>query len=970
MSSKKKKKSSSRSQAAGGTRTAGASSRRTSSGRVKPEISREVIGWILVLVFLILTLGVYLRDSLGAFGTAVSMVFTGVFGFGAYVIPLYSLMICLWALFGHVSRRTAWKIAGGYVFIILLCSLLSVLNGFSLNTIKLMYHGASVKTGGVVGGVIARALRSAVGKTGSVIILIFLMIILLILITEHSLVNGVRKAGEKTREETIKVRESARVRHEQRTLIREEKKRLQEEQRQKSEQAARETEQSQSLGVHGAGQISLEETQPSASRAEKAAGDHGTGGVTDAQGFNPDIMYHGGESAPTSGGSDKLRKAVREDKKTKAFQNTRTVEHPGPYHDGIVDIPLIDNDAYVSRKISEEENADPIIISDRQASSDAVSFGQNRSSGIIAPQSSAVTEAGSSEDQASDVFATPSVSHETEDLAAENRLERSSAAPAAQKAQETIEGVPADDGTVSTQKAFEKEEFPTGQKTQEEQMKESGIKPGADLSSVRKPGPTGKYVFPPLDLLSRPKTNQNQTRREELLADARKLEQVLLTYGVEAKVVQVNRGPAVTRFELQPRMGTSVKKIAGLDGDIAMALAATSIHIEAPIPGKSAVGIEVPNKETTTVTLREVIDSDVFRKSSSKLTFALGKDIDGDVRVADIAKMPHLLIAGATGSGKSVCINSMIMSILYKASPNEVKLILIDPKVVELQVYNGIPHLLLPVVNDPKQASATLNWAVQEMTRRYKKFAQYNVRDIRGYNDAFKAGKLDEEQAMPQIVIIIDELADLMMAASKEVETSICRLAQMARAAGMHLVIATQRPSVDVITGLIKANIPSRIAFAVSSGVDSKTILDSVGAEKLLGRGDMLFAPIGANRPVRIQGTFVSDAEVEKVTAFVKGHMEAVYDDDAMDSVSQTSGGSSGSDSEDDLDEYLEDAVRLVVEKQKASISMLQRAFRIGFNRAARLMDALERRGVVGPDEGSKPRQVLMTREEWENENI
>jgi len=377
------------------------------------------------------------------------------------------------------------------------------------------------------------------------------------------------------------------------------------------------------------------------------------------------------------------------------------------------------------------------------------------------------------------------------------------------------------------------------------------------------------------------------------------------------------------------------------------------------------VGIEVPNKEISMVTLRDVIDSNTFRKASSKLTFSLGKDIDGEVRVADIAKMPHLLIAGATGSGKSVCINSLIVSLIYKADPNDVKLILIDPKVVELSVYNGIPHLLLPVVNDPKKASATLNWAVQEMTRRYKKFAEMNVRDIRGYNEAVTELGEEDLKKMPQIVIVIDELADLMMVASKEVEASICRIAQMARAAGMHLVIATQRPSVDVITGLIKANIPSRLAFAVSSGVDSRTILDNVGAEKLLGKGDMLFSPIGASKPVRIQGTFVSDKEVEAVVEAVR--LQSLnYDSDLMDTL-QREGGSDAEGIDEEIDEYLEDAVKFVVDKQRASISMLQRAFRIGFNRAARLMDALYARGVVGPDEGSKPRKVLMTKEEWEN---
>lgn len=482
---------------------------------------------------------------------------------------------------------------------------------------------------------------------------------------------------------------------------------------------------------------------------------------------------------------------------------------------------------------------------------------------------------------------------------------------------------------------------------------------------------TEEYVFPVIDLLEKREVPAAGSRNE-LYQNAQKLENALMSFGVEARVTQVNQGPTVTRYELIPRQGVKVSRIVNLAGDIALNLAAPSIRIEAPIPGKSAVGIEVPNRHPVTVTLREIIESDVFRKFPSKLAFSLGKTIDGEVKVADIAKMPHLLIAGATGSGKSVCINSLLISILYKAHPKDVKLILIDPKVVELSVYNGIPHLLLPVVNDPKKAAAALNWAVQEMSMRYKKFADLSVRDIKGYNEAVQEHLAQGEvlESMPQIVIVIDELADLMMVAGKEVEEAICRLAQMARAAGMHLVIATQRPSVDVITGVIKANIPSRLAFAVSSGVDSKTILDTVGAEKLLGKGDMLFCPIGASKAVRIQGAFVSDHEVERVVEAVRqGTSGPSYQPDLTEKVENAGAGSLFA-QEEEKDEYLEDAIRMVVEKQKASISMLQRAYRIGFNRAARLIEAMYERGIVGPDEGSKPRKVLMTKEEYEEQGV
>ncbi len=456
-----------------------------------------------------------------------------------------------------------------------------------------------------------------------------------------------------------------------------------------------------------------------------------------------------------------------------------------------------------------------------------------------------------------------------------------------------------------------------------------------------------------------------------------KLQSTLDSFGVRVTVTNVSCGPAVTRYELQPEQGVKVSKITSLADDIKLNLAAADVRIEAPIPGKAAVGIEVPNKENSTVLLRELLESSEFNGHGSNVAFAVGKDIGGQTVVTDIAKMPHLLIAGATGSGKSVCINTLIMSILYKADPSEVKLIMVDPKVVELSVYNGIPHLMIPVVTDPKKASAALNWAVIEMMERYQKFAELEVRDIKGYNervaDAAKQG-LEEEKYkhLPQIVIIVDELADLMMVAPGEVEDSICRLAQLARAAGIHLVIATQRPSVNVITGLIKANIPSRIAFAVSSAIDSRTILDGAGAEKLLGKGDMLFFPSGYSKPVRVQGAFVSDREVSAVVEFLKSNNEgSAYNTEISEKISNmptggndSSGANSGN--ANGYDEYFADAGKLIIEKDKASIGMLQRAYKIGFNRAARIMDQLAEAGVVGPEEGTKPRKVLMSAEEFE----
>ncbi len=482
-----------------------------------------------------------------------------------------------------------------------------------------------------------------------------------------------------------------------------------------------------------------------------------------------------------------------------------------------------------------------------------------------------------------------------------------------------------------------------------------------------------EYEFPPLSLLKKGKKGAGGDSDEHLRETAMKLQTTLHNFGVNVTVTNVSCGPTVTRYELQPEQGVKVSKIVSLTDDIKLNLATADIRIEAPIPGKAAVGIEVPNKENSAVMLRDLLQSQEFQQAKSKLAFAAGKDIGGKPVVADIGKMPHVLIAGATGSGKSVCINTLIMSILYKASPEEVKLIMVDPKVVELSVYNGIPHLLIPVVTDPKKAAGALNWAVAEMTDRYNTFAEYSVRNLEDYNNkldhmTFQEGEKIPEK-MPQIVIIVDELADLMMVAPGEVEDAICRLAQLARAAGIHLVIATQRPSVNVITGLIKANMPSRIAFAVSSGVDSRTILDMNGAEKLLGKGDMLFYPQGYQKPARLQGAFVSDEEVSAVVDFLSNKNSASSYNEEIEQKINTSGFSHGAASggADDLDTYFIDAGKFIIEKDKASIGMLQRAFKIGFNRAARIMDQLSAAGVVGPEEGTKPRKVLMAMEEFEN---
>lgn len=500
----------------------------------------------------------------------------------------------------------------------------------------------------------------------------------------------------------------------------------------------------------------------------------------------------------------------------------------------------------------------------------------------------------------------------------------------------------------------------------------------AEMSESQKTPPPA-YVYPSLTLLGEPKGNQGGDARAELTESSQRLIDTLESFGIEAQIINIVRGPSVTRFELTIERGVKFSRITSLSDDIALSLGAVSVRI-APIPDKVAIGIEVPNKSTATVFIREVIGSRAFQSAKSRVAFAVGKDITGAAVIGDIAKMPHMLIAGTTGSGKSVCINSMLISLLYKSTPEEVRLIMVDPKMVELGNYNGIPHLLIPVVTDPKKASGALNWAVGEMERRYKLFADNQVRNLVGYNDLMRQKKVDAEQieggapeqynVLPQIVIVIDELADLMMVAAKEVETSICRIAQKARAAGMHLVVATQRPSADVITGIMKANIPSRIAFAVASQIESRIILDTTGAEKLIGKGDMLYAPLGEGKPTRVQGCFISNDEIENVIAKVKESATAEYSEEILEHIerqaeSGSSGGAGGDPSEDE-DEMLWDAVDVIMDTKQASVSMLQRRLKLGYSRAARIVDQIEERGIVGASEGSKPRQILISREEWQ----
>ena len=589
-----------------------------------------------------------------------------------------------------------------------------------------------------------------------------------------------------------------------------------------------------------------------------------------------------------------------------------------------------------------------------------------------------------------------------------NRADRPYDAKKGSAAEETAEDISREkrsDSFVPEQRAAKPEAVPAApRKDDGEEVSEfDGIGYQAEVSDAAKPEKV--YHYPPVQLLRLKENTNDASAREELEQNSRKLVETLTSFGVNARIVNICRGPSVTRYELQPAPGVKISKITNLSDDIALNLAANGVRIEAPIPGKAAVGIEVPNKVVSMVSMRELIDSDEFRNAKSKLTAVLGRDISGEIVVTDIAKMPHLLIAGTTGSGKSVCVNSILISILYKATPDEVKLLLIDPKMVEFSKYKGIPHLLVPIVSDAKKAAGALGWAVSEMLNRYKIFSEYDCKDIDSYNSLIERNLkyIDEhppvrnedgelvqpvmevgglpvaKEKMSRVVIAIDELADLMMAAPSEVEDSICRLAQMARAAGMHLILATQRPTVNVITGLIKANVPSRISLKVSSNMDSRTILDVGGGEKLIGRGDMLFSPVGAPKPVRVQGCYASEEEIEGVTAYIKKSAKAEYNSEIEENIKRieaeglSNGKKGGNDDSGDIsvDSKMEDAIQFVIESGQASTSMLQRRLKVGYARAGRMIDDMEQLGIVGPHQGSKPRDVLMTYNEWlERRNV
>ena len=886
---------------------------------------------------------------IGPVGNAISGVLFGIFGFTAYIAPIVIfLAVAFW--FANEGNPTAVRkmIAGVVLFLMLgvICDLIARTAGsMEQYDIKLLYTNCSTgkKGGGILAGSICYLLLHYLETVGTVLVVLLCSVISLILVTERSFLNSMRNGGDRirelSREDAVRRRENAQIRRqeqEERNSQREEARRIREEERRIREEERRlraeEKENEQILnaiprrekkvsGVMMDTSLKKQEAQPVGRREDI----HEIVYEEDAQEI-PVVE----ETRVTSSDFDKIKVTGMHQV---TMQETAAEE---PYEE--IPVEEVTSAATFKKPFERRESwQEEAALLTPQAESIRI-----HKEDIPEPVEEPVTEWQSSSDMRQLQPETePVVREPAETATAENRIRPKITAP----------------------------EPPKGNSPAEDQIHK-------DIAKAAKQ-PPAEYRIPPLSLLQKGKAATGDSSRE-LKETAMRLQQTLNTFGVKVTITDISQGPSVTRYELQPEQGVKVSKIVGLADDIKLNLAATDIRIEAPIPGKAAIGIEVPNKENMTVALRDLLESKEFQEFNSNIAFAVGKDIAGKTVVADIAKMPHMLIAGATGSGKSVCINTLIMSILYKAHPDDVKLIMVDPKVVELSVYNGIPHLLIPVVTDPKKASAALHWGVSEMEDRYRKFADYNVRDLKGYNKKIETMPVPEgEEApkkMPQIVIIVDELADLMMVCPGEVEESICRLAQLARAAGIHLIIATQRPSVDVITGLIKANMPSRVAFSVSSGVDSRTILDMNGAEKLLGKGDMLFYPQGYSKPARVQGAFVSDKEVSDVVDYLKnqalGNTYSNYAEDIEEKIKNigSSGGSSGSGSGggNDRDEYFEEAARFIIDKDKASIGMLQRVLKIGFNRAARIVDQLCEYGVVGEEEGTKPRKVLMSMEQFE----
>lgn len=919
----------------------------------------------------------------GPIGAALKAVQLGLFGLVGYIFPIVLSFVVAFILSNIDNPHATLRMTSALFMLVFLSALLQLFTAGGVQDRTLMdfySEGAELGIGGgIVGGALAMVLHTIAGTVGAALILIVASFVCLIYTTGKPLARIIAKhsaraashARDRAREDFSQVAESARLHREERRLAREEELRA---------RRAGVDMQAIDLSAHQ----SLAEMSVAPAPAEANAADQTTARKTPIpeDSFTiPAIDDMPSFEATLGAGADVEQPASAEPK-----LNTE------PTITGMGAILGPDENAANSVELPLNVRHTPVSRDDRATMPGSLWDDQNLMDNYL---DDGADETDRHEDDAFGQYTKPSADEDVMD-AEQPPLEDADDDPSAaayarddevsvgRNGVATIGRGDMEQGTrrivASNGQVIDADVEPIKKKieSQLDREKKENTPTDADNAKVQqeileKKKPQKPYVIPPLRLLQQP-ARQDFDTREEIRQNALTLQETLKSFGVNVTITNISIGPAVTRYELQPEIGVKVSKIVSLTNDIKMRLAAADIRIEAPIPGKSAVGIEVPNKHGATVYLGEVLGSSEFQGAKAKLAFGVGKDIAGKTIVTDIAKMPHLLIAGATGSGKSVCINTLIMSLLFKYKPEDVRMIMIDPKVVELSVYNGIPHLLIPVVTDPKKAASALNWAVAEMTDRYKKFAESGSRDLKGYNEKIMAVRNDPEipedqkpEKLPQIVIIIDELADLMMVSSQEVEDAICRIAQLARAAGMHLVIATQRPTVDVITGLIKANVPSRIAFAVSSGTDSRTIIDMNGAEKLLGKGDMLFFPQGIPKPVRVQGAFVSDQEVSDVVDFIKEEMgEVEYSERIQQQVQSGGGGEGGVGGGGNQDELFAEAGQLIIETEKASIGMLQRKFRIGFNRAARIMDQLADAGVVGPEEGTKPRKIIMTLAEFD----
>ena len=912
--------------------SAAAAIKKSSGSRLRDEITAVLL--TALGIFLLMAM---MTDAAGKFGLLLAQVLKGLFGFGAYILPFYVILCAVLLLTNrmtHINARSTFLLLLIYFDIVTVNSVFFdavEAQTFGVSYLKNMYlAGISLDSAGAVGMTAGWLAVKAVGKTGLLIACAAVLLICCMLLINSSISGILDRRREKKYQAAV-----------ERAA-----------QREAEEAAAMERQQMQMQIRQAESEAALQKESRKKRRGKKTEKDALSG-----EEFLPGGAYLQDAAAGTSGGGEDAFRDLRI-RSTDLFQDEISDggQWPSLTENKRHIIEYMNDDNLFERAEEEEDKAEESLSASAEQS-----FGSLSESSLFASGFSDF-----SEKQPVRESAEPEAEPQRSRAQDRNPDEADEAVPPERRGE---------DSSGNLSEGTGKENAPAGggntgmhgsaaQNKMSKSETAAAISAGAaEVAEQARQAPEKKqYRLPPLSLLNRVKREENRSQRFELAARAQKLETVLHDFGVSARVVDVKKGPSVTRYEIQPDTGVKVNSIVRLADDIALNLEAKSLRIEAPIPGKAAVGIEVENDKTSVVTLREMIESDAFQKAESKISFVVGEDISGNSVVADLKGMPHLLIAGATGSGKSVCINSIILSMLYKSTPDEVKFILIDPKVVELGNYNGIPHMLIPVITDPSKAAAALAWAVQEMNDRYRKFAETGSRDLKSYNTKMKREEA-EEKVLPQIVIIIDELADLMMAAPSQVEEAICRLAQLARAAGMHLIVATQRPSVDIVTGLIKANIPSRIAFAVSSQFDSRTILDRSGAEKLVGKGDMLFSPIGRAQPERLQGPFVTDDEVSAVIEFWK---EQAEDTEAsrkiMESINTVKVNVSDEDEEDEL---LEEAVRLVVDAEHASASMLQRRFRIGYNRAARLVDIMEARGIIGPSEGSKPRRVLISKEEY-----